>query len=106
MQRLALSIDQFGQIQSPAPNVGLSRILQTFLSLIILVAIFISFVYIIWGALDYILAEGDKQRIQNARHKFIFAIVGLVIVLLSFFAVSIFGNIFGIDVFNVPFPKP
>lgn len=106
MKEFALSVDQFGKIQSPAPNVGLNPILQTILSLIILGAIFLSFLYLIWGALDYIMAEGDKQRIQNARHKFIFAIMGLVLVLLSFFVVSIFGSIFGIKFFFPGIPQP
>lgn len=105
MKELALTIDQFGEIKPPGDLkiFGLDSIVQTFISLFLVSAVLLSLTYIIWGALDYILAEGDKQRLQAARHKFIFAIIGLIVVLLAFFIVGIVGDFFGINFFNSPF---
>lgn len=104
MRELALTISQFGEIKPPGDLkiFGLNSILQTFINLFFLAAILISLTYIIWGALDYILAEGDKQRVQAARQKFIFAIVGLIIALLSFFIIGTVGHFFGINYFGAP----
>ena len=108
MRKLALTIDQFGNIQPPGDLkiFGLNSILQTFITLFFLAAVLLSLTYIIWGAIDYILSEGDKQRIQSARQKFIFAIVGLVIVLLAFFIIGTAGHFFGINFFGAPTPIP
>lgn len=105
MKDLALTIDQFGEIKPPGDLkiFGINAIVQTFISLFFLAAILISLTYIIWGGVDYMISEGDKQRIQAARHKFIFAIIGLVVVLLSFFTIGVVGDIFGINFFNSPF---
>jgi len=104
MEKIALTIDQFGTIEPPGglKIFGINSILQTFISFYLLAAIFISLTYIIWGGIDYIMSEGDKQRIQAARQKFIFAIIGLIIVLLSFFIIGTVGHIFGINFFGAP----
>lgn len=105
MEKLALTIGNKWQIEPPGDLkiFGLNSILQTFISLFFVAAVLLSLTYIIWGALDYILAEGEKQRLQSARHKFIFAIIGLVVVLVSFFIVGVVGDIFGINFFQNPF---
>src|SRR5438552_17405424 len=99
MKELALSIGQFGEIKPPGDLkiFGLNSIIQTFISALLIVAILLSLIYVIWGAIDYIMSEGDKQRIQQARQKFIFAIIGLIIVLLSFFIIGAVGDVFGIN---------
>ena len=81
---------------------SLNAIVQTFISLFFLIAVILSLIYIIWGAIDYIMSEGDKQRIQQARQKFIFAIVGLIVVLSAFFIIGTVGHIFGINFFGAP----
>lgn len=104
MRELALSINQFGEIKPPGDLkiFSLNAIVQTAISVLFISAVLISLTYIIWGAIDYIMSEGDKQRIQQARQKFIFAIVGLIIVLLAFFIIGTVGHIFGINYFGAP----
>lgn len=109
--QLALTIGTSGPSSTPfvvnppgdIKTYGLNSIVQTAIWFLMSAAFFIALTYLIWGALDYILAEGDKQRIQQARQKFIFAIIGLVVVLLAFFIVGTVGDIFGINLFNSPF---
>lgn len=102
MKELALKIGDNWTIEPPGDikTYGLNSIVQTAIWFLMAAAFFIALTYLIWGALDYILAEGDKQRIQNARQKFIFAIIGLVVVLLAFFIVGVVGDIFGINFFG------
>lgn len=63
-------------------------------------------VYFVWGALDWILAGGDKEKIAAARKKITQGLVGLVLLALSFFIISLVGSIIGFDPLKtIPLPK-
>jgi len=40
----------------------------------------IAFAYLIWGAIDWISSQGDKQKYESARNKITHALLGLVII--------------------------
>jgi hypothetical protein len=64
-------------------------------------------IMIIWGAVDWILSGGDKEKVANARKRITQAIVGLVVLSLSFVIMLVVGQILSIDAlqygrFNIP----
>lgn len=62
-------------------------------------------IFLIWGALSWILAGGDKGKIQAARDRITQSIIGLI-VLLSVLAVFVLvQNFFGIQVLQLDFTK-
>lgn len=79
-----------------ASKASFNSIVGLVLSLLILTAIILSLLFLIWGGFDWITSGGDKQKLQSARHKVVFAIIGLVIVFLAFFVVNVVSNLFGI----------
>ena len=60
------------------------------LNLLLLAALFISLLYLIWGGINWLMSEGDKQRINQARQKLAYAILGLAVVFMSFLIVNVF----------------
>lgn len=54
-------------------------------------------VFMIWGAFDWITSGGDKEKITNARRKITNALIGLALLALSAFIVSLAGQIVGYD---------
>jgi TRAP-type C4-dicarboxylate transport system permease small subunit len=64
------------------------------LSLLILIAIIISLLYLVWGGFDWITSTGEKQKIEKARTKIVFALLGLVVVFISFFIVNVLAGFF------------
>jgi hypothetical protein len=48
----------------------------------ILVGVILTLAYLIWGAIDWIMSEGDKQKYETARNKITHAVIGLVILAL------------------------
>lgn len=54
-------------------------------------------VYFLWGAVDWILSGGDKEKVSNARKKMTNAIIGLVLLALSFAIIRTIGLITGFD---------
>ena len=74
---------------------ALNEILPVLFGILFLVAIILSLSYLIWGAIDFITSEGDKEKKKNAKNKIIYAIVGLTIVFMAFFFIRAFGAIIG-----------
>lgn len=54
-------------------------------------------IYFIWGAVDWVLSGGDKEKIAGARKKMTNAIIGLVLLSLSFAIIRTVGAIAGFD---------
>lgn len=53
--------------------------------------------FIVWGAFDFITSGGDKEKIAGARRKIVNALIGLALLALAAFIVSLFGQVIGID---------
>ncbi|OGH14061.1 MAG: hypothetical protein A2687_02240 [Candidatus Levybacteria bacterium RIFCSPHIGHO2_01_FULL_38_26] len=95
----------FGGI-TPPPNVPEGslfvegvKILQLGVSVFLTIIILLSIGYILWGSIRYIIARGEREKIQSAREKITYAIVGLVVALLAFFVVAIVGDFFNVPLF-------
>ena len=54
-------------------------------------------IYFIWGAVDWILSGGDKEKIAGARKRITTSIIGLVLLSLSFVAMQVIGQVLGIN---------
>lgn len=98
MEKLALSISGT-PISVPngiptAQTNSLSSVLQVGFSLLVTGAIILALLYMLWGGYDWITSEGDKQKVNQARTKLGFAILGLIIVLVSFLLIKTLTGIF------------
>lgn len=74
----------------------LNGIMQYVIQLLFGAAMILSLFFLIWGGIDWIMSRGDTQKLQKARLKLTFAIIGLVIVFLAFGIVSLFGKFLGL----------
>lgn len=54
-------------------------------------------IMILWGSVDWILSGGDKEKIAGARKRITTAIIGLVLLSLTFVIMLIAGQILGIN---------
>lgn len=62
----------------------LGGLITSFMDLIFALVGFLAFLMLLYGALRYIFAGGDKQGLQAARNRMIYAIVGLIVVAVAF----------------------
>jgi hypothetical protein len=103
MKLLSLTIKLNGQDQkitapSGVPTGGtdmLPKILQVGINIMFLIAILLSVIYFILGGISWITSQGDKQKIDSAKKKLTYAIIGLVIVFISFAIMHLVGGILG-----------
>lgn len=71
----------------------------------IVLAALVALGFLIYGGVKWIMSEGDKTAVETARQTVIGAVVGLVIVLLSYFILSIVLGVFGISLTQLKIPS-
>lgn len=73
------------------------------INLAFVIATLIALAFLIFGGIKWILSGGDKAGVETARNTIVAALVGLVIVFLSYFLLRLIFSIFGIDLNNLNF---
>lgn len=58
----------------------------------------ISFFFLLWGGIQWIMAGGDKEGTEKARKKITSALIGLAIVFSAYALLFIIHALFGVDV--------
>jgi hypothetical protein len=61
-------------------------------------------IWTIWGALDWIMAGSNPDRLKSAKEKMFNGIFGLVILALSFLIVKLISTVTGLDILNPNWP--
>lgn len=98
-------IDLSGQAQSQGLQFStgnsfgdfISRILQ----IVMTVGVLAVFIFLVWGALDWITAGGEKGKIDAARNKITGSIIGLIILACTVAIFMLLQNFLGVHVFSV-----
>ena len=72
------------------------QLVATFIALALIVASFLCLIFIIIGGITFILSAGNEDKIKKAVHTIRFAIIGLFVTFIAFFAVSWLSKILGI----------
>ena len=106
MDYLALTLPGGKTIQAPpsVPTGGidvLSKVFKNSLTIMITLAVILCLIYLILGGIQWISSGGDKNKVAGARAKITYAIIGLVVALLAFFIVGLFGYFFNVKLFGV-----
>jgi len=83
----------------------LNKLISVGIELLILLALILCIVFIVWGGINWIMSEGDKQRLNQARQKVLFAVIGLIVVFLAFAIISFIFQVFGLGPCIEPFPS-
>jgi hypothetical protein len=66
-----------------------SDIIATLIQAVFVIAVVIALGYLIYGAIRWIISQGDKTKVTDARNHIIAALIGLVIVFLSYFIINL-----------------
>lgn len=87
---------QFGTLCELSPNDN-TNIVGNIITILLIASIIAAIVFLILGGLRWILAGGDKAKIDSARSTITGAIIGLIISFLAFAIVSFVNYVFGIN---------
>lgn len=79
-------------------NGSVIDIIATFIALSLIVASILCLVFIIIGGISFILSAGNEDKIRKAVHTIRYAIIGLIVTFIAFFAVAWISRLL-----NIPF---
>lgn len=84
-------------IPAPAGSGLVGIIVKNVISLFFVFGGLATLIFFVWGAFDWIVSGGDKEKVAGARKKMTNAIIGLVLLSLSYFIVGLVGEVVGFN---------
>lgn len=79
---------------------GVGGLIQAVITILFIVATLLALGFLIFGGIKWIMSGGDKAKVEAARGTIVAALVGLVLVFLSYFVLTIIGKFFGLNLFD------
>lgn len=89
-------------------SLGGPNIAQTIRNVVIffiIIAVVVALFYLLYGGVKWITSKGDKTEVEAARNHITAAVVGLIVVFLAIFIISIILSAFGIKWENLIIPS-
>ena len=86
-----------GTLISDTQNVSLPDLINKGIAYAIIVAGFLSVVFIFIGGISFILSGGQEEKIKQAVSTIRYAIIGLIVTVLAVIIVNAIGKIIGIS---------
>ncbi|PJA90720.1 MAG: hypothetical protein CO136_00920, partial [Candidatus Levybacteria bacterium CG_4_9_14_3_um_filter_36_7] len=87
------------------PEKRIGAIVTFFVSFLVVIAVLAALLYIILGAFQWITSGGDKTKVESARNHIIAAVIGLIIIALTFVIINVLMQVLGIgSLTNFPIP--
>lgn len=92
---------QEGGLKAPGGSVStdikVETIPQYIVNALFLIAAFLAVAYLMYGGIKWITSRGDKMAVEAARKHIVAAVLGLVIVAGSFFALNVVFRLLGTE---------
>lgn len=82
---------------SLAPDTKVEAIPQIIVNYMFMIAAFLAVAYLMYGGIKWITSRGDKIAVESARKHIVAAVIGLIIVAGSFFALNVVFQLLGAD---------
>ncbi|OGH15946.1 MAG: hypothetical protein A3C30_03860 [Candidatus Levybacteria bacterium RIFCSPHIGHO2_02_FULL_40_18] len=71
------------------PETTIGQVVGFLVAFIIVIAFLAALLFIVIGAFQWITSGGDKQKVADARNHIIAAVIGLIIIALSFVIINV-----------------
>ena len=85
-------------------DLTLGQVLGFVVTIAFVIAVLIALFFLLWGGIKWITSGGDKGGVEAARNQIIAAVIGLIIVFLSFFILNLVLGLFNLNLFKLELP--
>lgn len=79
---------QIEPVSGSAGNITVGQLLSKVIQWILLFAAAVAVLFLILGGLQYVTSAGNKDRIEKAKQTILYAVVGLIVIALSYVIVT------------------
>lgn len=73
------------------------NILRNSIYVIFVISVVYALFMLIWAGIQWMMSEGDKEKVAKARARIIYSLIGLIVMFLGFFIISFIGGAFGVE---------
>lgn len=99
--------DTFRQVDKPQCLTSLTHVYQNVLNVIMGLAGFASFIFLIIGGFKYLTSQGDPKALGTARTTVTWALGGLAMIIVSYLIIYVIANYTGVtQIQNFQIPTP
>ncbi len=81
-------------------STGLSNFFSALVNFAFVIASLIFVLLMIWGALEWMLSGGEKEKVEGARNRLTHAFIGLIILATAFAILQLLGQFTGFKFFK------
>ncbi|HEV2339722.1 MAG TPA: hypothetical protein VGT05_03055 [Patescibacteria group bacterium] len=67
----------------------LGHVVGTAITFVFVITGIIALFYLVWGGIKWLMSGGDEKAVETAQHHIVAAIIGLVIIFLSYLVVNV-----------------
>lgn len=83
----------------------LGKVIANAINFLFVIAAILALGFLILGGVKWLTSQGEKEGINKARETIVAAVVGLIIIFLSYLIVNFILNLFvGVSLFNLTLP--
>ena len=72
---------------------------------VIVIAGLLTFLYLVWGGIEWLTSGGDKDKYEAARNRITAALIGLAIISASWAIMQLISHFFGIQITTLNIPS-
>lgn len=83
---------------------GIAKTIQGVVVFFIILAFVIALIYLLLGGVKWITSSGEKEKVDEARKHIVAALIGLVVVFLAVFLISVILAAFGVSWTDLQIP--
>ncbi|MDD5377349.1 MAG: hypothetical protein PHH16_04520 [Candidatus Gracilibacteria bacterium] len=94
-----------GSAIDPNQVYELDDIIRVGIALVVLISGFLSVIFILWGGVMLILSGGKDEKVKPAINSIRYAVVGLIVIILSIFVAPKIGDLLGLNVSKYVSPQ-
>jgi len=76
-------------------------IIQLIINLLFVFGIVVALISVIYSGIQWIISTGEKQKLQNARNRLIYSLVGLIIIFIAFLIINFIFTLIGKELFVI-----
>lgn len=81
----------------PGSELSLEQLLSFGVNALFALGVILALFFLMWGGISWITSGGDKDKLEKSRKTIVYAIVGLVVIVLSFTIIYLLGVVLGVD---------
>lgn len=82
-----------------------ARTIRNIVVFFVILAVIIALMYLLYGGIKWITSKGEKTEVESARNHIMAALIGLIVVVLAVFLLSIVLSAFGISLDQLAIPN-